>query len=530
MFSRKFLDFIPKKTPQVSKKTQPLVKRQNPSSSMLSKASPKSSGYRSLLTKADLPPNVLAAQYAVRGPLVVRAVQIEKALKKGEKFPFSRVTYCNIGNPHDLGQPPISFFRQVLSLVENPASIDDAGYHVAPDARRRAQFMANNIGGGTGSYSSSRGLDIVREDVASFIMARDGRTETSTGSRYSIPENIFLSDGASPSVSRVLQMLIRSPVDGIMIPIPQYPLYSATISLLGGTQLQYYLDEAKGWALSVEELERSFAASVAQGNVPRALVVINPGNPTGQVLPKENMMEIIRFCYSKGIVLLADEVYQENVYFKEEKPFHSFKKVKHEMGPEFADLELFSFHSVSKGFIGECGKRGGYVEMDGICEEVKEEYYKLSSINLCPNVLGQLMVSLMVNPPKPGDESFDDFVRERDEVYSSLQRRAKLVVNTLNKLPGVKCNPAEGAMYAFPTIEFPPNAIKAAEAKDMLPDVFYCHELLESTGICSIPGSGFGQAPDTYHIRLTFLPREQHMTDMLAALTRFHVDFMNKYK
>jgi alanine transaminase len=228
--------------------------------------------------------------------------------------------------------------------------------------------------------------------------------------------------------------------------------------------------------------------------------------------------------------LLADEVYQENVYFKESKPFHSFKKVKHEMGPEYADLELFSFHSVSKGFIGECGKRGGYVEMDGIAQDVMDEYYKLSSINLCPNVLGQLMVSLMVNPPKPGDESFDDFVRERDEVYHSLQRRAKLVVSTLNSLPGVKCNQADGAMYAFPTIEFPQKALDAAANKKQLPDVFYCHELLETTGICAIPGSGFGQAPGTHHIRLTFLPREQHMTDMLANLTKFHKDFMAKYQ
>jgi alanine transaminase len=456
-------------------------------------------------------------------------VEIEKALKKGEKFPFSRITYCNIGNPHDLGQPPITWFRQVLSLVENPVSIEDAGYHVSSDARRRAALMKANIGGGTGAYSSSRGLDIVREDVATFIMNRDGRTETSTGGRYAIPENIFLSDGASPSVARVLQLLIRSSVDGIMIPIPQYPLYSATISLLGGSQLQYYLDESKGWALTATELERCYETSVAHGRIPRALVVINPGNPTGQVLPLENMKEIIHFCLSKDVVLLADEVYQENVYFKDIKPFYSFKQVKHMMGPEYSKLELFSFHSVSKGFIGECGKRGGYVEMDGIAQDVMDEYYKLSSINLCPNVLGQLMVSLMVNPPKPGDESFDQFVAERDEVYSSLQRRAKLVVNTLNSLPGVTCNSAEGAMYAFPKIDFPPKALAAAQAKNQPMDAFYCNQLLENTGICSIPGSGFGQAPDTWHVRFTFLPREQHMTDMLQALSKFHISFMQKY-
>lgn len=390
--------------------------------------------------------------------------------------------------------------------------------------------MKANIGGGTGAYSSSRGLDIVREDVVNFIMARDGHTTSSTGARYTTSENIFLSDGASPSVSRVLQMLIRSSIDGIMIPIPQYPLYSATIALLGGSQLQYYLDESKGWALSYDELERCYDEAVAHGRIPRALVVINPGNPTGQVLPIENMREVIRFCHEKDVVLLADEVYQENVYYKDTKPFHSFKKVKHEMGPEYANLELFSFHSVSKGFIGECGKRGGYVEFDGIGQDINDEYYKLASINLCPNVLGQLMVSLMVRPPKPGDESFELFAHERDEIYNSLQRRAKLVVSTLNSLPGVTCNPADGAMYAFPSIEFPPKALEAAAAKKQLADVFYCHELLENTGICAIPGSGFGQKPGTWHIRLTFLPREQHLTDTLVALTKFHKEFMAKYQ
>lgn len=428
-----------------------------------------------------------------------------------------------------MGQPPISWFRQVLSLIENPVSLNDIGYHVSPDARRRARYMSQNIGGGTGAYSSSRGLDIVREEVAQFICARDGRTETCTNSRYSIPENIFLSDGASPSVSRVLQMLIRGPVDGIMIPIPQYPLYSATIALLGGSQIQYYLDESNGWALSLEELERSYSESVARGYNPRALVVINPGNPTGQVLPKENMEQIIDFCLRNDIVLLADEVYQENVYFKDTKPFHSFKKIKDDMGPNYSKLELFSFHSVSKGFLGECGKRGGYVEMDGIAQEIKDEYYKLCSINLCPNVLGQLMVSLMVKPPKPGDESYEDFVLERNNVYDSLKRRAKLVVDTLNQLPEVKCNSAEGAMYAFPSIQMPVNSILAAQQKNMLPDAFYCSELLEQTGICIIPGSGFGQREGTYHVRLTFLPREQHMTDMLASLTKFHNEFMKKY-
>lgn len=133
------------------------------------------------------------------------------------------------------------------------------------------------------------------------------------------------------------------------------------------------------------------------------------------------------FCFRKHIVLMADEVYQENVYVKD-KPFVSFKKVLFEMGSKYSDnLELASFHSVSKGFIGECGKRGGYMELVNFDADVKAEVYKLASIGLCPNTIGQLVVDLMVNPPKEGEESYPLYKKERDAIYDSLRRRANLL-------------------------------------------------------------------------------------------------------
>lgn len=372
-------------------------------------------------------------------------------------------------------------------------------------------------------------MDIVREEIAKFIARRDGRSHSSSP-LYSDPSSIFLSDGASPSVQRCLQLLIRpNSGDAIMIPIPQYPLYSATITLLGGNQADYFLDEGRGWSMTPVELKRAYDAARAAGKNPRALVVINPGNPTGQCLSSDDIRGIIEFAHERGLVLLADEVYQENVYIKDRRPFVSFKSVKHAMGPNYADLELMSFHSVSKGFVGECGKRAGYVEFDGISEEVREQYYKLASINLCPNVLGQVLLSLMVRPPAAGEPSYDLYVQQRDEIYSSLKRRAQLVTSTMNTMAGITCNNAEGAMYAFPKISLPAKAIETARSRKIAPDLLYCLELLDSTGICVVPGSGFGQQEGTFHFRTTFLPQEAQLKSVLTEFKKFHASFLDRY-
>ena len=122
------------------------------------------------------------------------------------------------------------------------------------------------------------------------------------------PNDIFLTDGASPAVHMMMQLLIGSENDGILCPIPQYPLYSASITLHGGTHISYYLDEETGWALEISELENQLKTARSRGVNVKALVVINPGNPTGRVLAEANQREIVEFCRKEGLVLLADEV------------------------------------------------------------------------------------------------------------------------------------------------------------------------------------------------------------------------------
>lgn len=363
----------------------------------------------------------------------------------------------------------------------------------------------------------------MRQEIADFINSRDGVTDAT-------PEHIFLTDGASPAVRLSLNALIRDSRDCILVPIPQYPLYSASIQLLGGTLLPYELDEDEGWALSVASLKGAVAKARAEGKAVRGLVFINPGNPTGQTLSADNLKALIKFAHDEGVVLMADEVYQENIY-QSERPFVSARKCLSEMGAPYKDsVELLSFHTVSKGTGGECGLRGGYVEMHNLHPGAVEELYKVCSINLSPNSVGQIAMSCLVNPPKQGDPSFTIWKREREAELASLERRAKMVAAAFNALEGVSCTPVEGAMYAFPRIRLPAKAVAAAKAAGKSPDVFYCLKLVEATGISTVPGSGFGQKEGTLHLRTTILPREPAMADFCQRFERFHKAFMAEYK
>ena len=490
------------------------------------------SAYPKTLNYETLPESIKAAKYAVRGEVVIRAAEHSAALEAGESRPFDSVIECNIGNPQALDQKPITFHRDVLALtsaphlLENPSIVDA----FAPDVIARARAYMAAIPTGTGAYSHSKGVPYIRQEVARFIEERDHGVKCS-------PENLWLTDGASPAVQMGLRLCIRDAKDAILVPYPQYPLYTAAIALLGGTAVPYYLDEETNWGLPAQSLHDAVAQAKAQGLHVRALAVINPGNPTGGVLASADQRAIIDLCVREGIVLMADEVYQENIW-KPGGEFRSFKAVAAEAGAISADptdaagsaLQLMSFHSVSKGFLGECGRRGGYVEMVGIEQGVMDEAYKLASVSLCSNLSGQVMVGLMVNPPKKGDASYEQYTSERDGILASLKRRAVKLSAALCEMEGVSCAAPEGALYVFPQITLPAKAVEAAEAAGKAPDAFYCLELLDATGIVVVPGSGFGQKEGTWHFRTTILPQEDEIDAVVERMAKFHADFMAKYK
>jgi len=422
-------------------------------------------------------------EYAVRGPIPRRAAELRKQ--------GMETIACNIGNPQALGQKPITFFRQVLSLIEEPARIGrerkiNAFYKKKPGSFTNfeerdfvsdyvldyAENILSRMDAGIGAYTDSSGPAFIKESVARYIDARDG-VDSSRG-KPANPDNVFLTDGASEAVRHVLELLITDERDGIMIPIPQYPLYSATIKKCGGTQVDYYPDEDAGWIFDRSVLEESLAAAEKKGVRVKAIVVINPGNPTGAVLDENSIKEMIEFAGEHGIIIIADEVYQENMYGTE---FHSFAKV---LGT--GDVPLMSLHSISKGFYGECGHRGGYLEVrnaprvEGTDVSFVDVINKQASVALCSNTVGQMLMYLMLNPPEPGSDPYRQYIGERQFILNELSEKATMIRNGFNEMDGVECFGRTGALYLFPRLNKLPKGTN---------DFDYCMNLLEATGLCT---------------------------------------------
>ncbi|XP_072306802.1 alanine aminotransferase 2-like [Eucyclogobius newberryi] len=476
-----------------------------------------------VLTLESMNPNVKKVEYAVRGPIVQRAVQLEKELREGAKKPFTEVIRANIGDAHAMGQKPITFLRQVLALCAYPDLLEDNKF--PEDAKQRARRILGACGGQSiGAYSASPGIECVRQDVARYIEKRDGGIPSN-------PDNIYLSTGASDAIVTMLKLMIcgeGAGRTGVMISIPQYPLYSAALADLGAVQINYYLDEDKCWSLDLKELKRAVDEARKHCN-PRAICIINPGNPTGQVQSRECIEEVIRFAKEEHLFLMADEVYQDNVYADGCK-FHSFKKVLFEMGPEYSStVELASFHSTSKCYMGECGFRGGYMEIINMDPEVKAQLTKLVSVRLCPPVPGQALLDLVVNPPQSDEPSHGTFIKERSAVLAALAEKARMTGEMFNTIPGITCNPVQGAMYTFPRISLPQKAIDKAKEEGKVPDMYYCMRLLEEEGICLVPGSGFGQREGTYHFRMTILPPAEKLKIVLEKIKTFHLRFIKEF-
>ncbi len=459
--------------------------------------------------------NVIDLEYAVRGPIPQRAAILKQQGKK--------IIPCNIGNPQALGQKPITFYRDVLSLLENPSLIKKEKYlsenpingltSISNYAIEVSENLLQKMETGLGAYTDSKGHFFIRESIARFIDRRD-EIDSSKMDIQSNPDNIFLTDGASEGAKAILELLITDKNDGIMIPIPQYPLYSATIKRCGGTQINYYPDEDNDWALNKEILEDSLQKAKANNINVKAIVVINPANPTGAILDSDSIMQVIDFAENNDLAIIADEVYQENLYGGK---FVSFAKA---VG--YRKIALFSLHSVSKGYYGECGQRGGYLEVRNApkISNTKIPFidllFKLSSVNLCSNTIGQALVYLMVNPPQIGTDAYDTFNSEKSMILNDLFNKATLIRNSFKEMEGVECFGKIGALYLFPRLNKLPIGTN---------DFDYCMNLLEKTGLCVVNGLGFGQREGTHHLRIAFLPS----VELLESVLPTWIDFHNRY-
>ncbi|CAF1292350.1 unnamed protein product [Rotaria sordida] len=368
----------------------------------------------------NLNPRVIAIKYAIRGPIAIRAAEIDQQLKKGDhNFPFDHLIRANAGDCHaSYNQIPITYIRQFIAGCSYPPFMETPDF--PSDIKCKVESLMSVCGGRSlGSYTEASGIFAIRQDVADYIHRRDGYSSN--------PEDIYLCDGATNGIRTVLKLIMNNDLkkpSGVMTPIPQFPLYSATLSEYGAYEIEYYLDEDNNWALNTEELERALN-NERDICVPRCIVVINPGNPTGQVLSRENIEDVIRFAYKHKLFILADEVYQDNVYLSCSK-FYSFKKILMDLGSPYNEMEMVSFHSASKGWYGECASRGGYYELINVDKDVRMQLNKLIS-PVCSTSWGQAIMDAIVNPPKEGEPSYKLYEKERSDVLNRLREKASLV-------------------------------------------------------------------------------------------------------
>ncbi|CAL6048054.1 Alanine_aminotransferase [Hexamita inflata] len=293
-------------------------------------------------------------------------------LKNGTA-PFKKLTRCNMGNPCGVGQKEITVVRQLIAACLSP-EIRESDL-IPEDVKARANVILSGCpGGNSGSYCATEGIEPIRVGVAEYITKRDG---------YKCDHNsIILTNGATEAILSILRPIIRSKYDAILIPRPGFPMYNAAISYYGGAEVSYDLDEDNNWGFSLAALESALDECKVRGLVPRCIVLTNPSNPTGTVQTYQDIQNIIEFAYKNSMMVIADQVYQHNIYEVESYPFISCRKVMLDLNKQgkCQGLELVSINSVSKSCYGECGRRGGYWQYENLDQKVVSQLLDIVSL------------------------------------------------------------------------------------------------------------------------------------------------------
>ncbi|KAJ1195041.1 hypothetical protein NDU88_004324 [Pleurodeles waltl] len=479
-------------------------------------------GQGKVLTLERLHPRITDLRVPAMENVLKRAADIKQELALGVQKPFQELIPCYSEAVHSVGQKPITFIRQVAAVCAFPELLNSDS--LPEDVKHRARSLLEELIGGTiGGYNVEYSIRNLPTKVAQYIERRDGGVPAS-------PNNVIISVGATSAILSTMSFIVTEEDPrrtGVMVCGPLRPVYRDAIVHCGALKVECLLNEEEGWALDVGEIRRSLYKARTHCT-PKVLCIANPGNPTGHVQSRRCIEEVIRLAADENLLLFADEVNQDAV-FAPGSQFHSFKKVLLEMGqPHSEDVQLISFHSISSAAFGEGALRGAYFEFINIDKEVME-YLHLNAFFGHPPVLGMIALDLMLHPPMPGDPSHDTFVAERQQVLDKLAKQARLAEEILNQGSGIHCNPIQGAMYAFPRIEIPEKAVKMAQTQGLEPDVFFCRQLLDKTGIIVAPGSDFGQAEGTHHIRITLFEPLEKLRMVLTSIKDFHRTFLLEY-
>ncbi|WP_309474825.1 aminotransferase class I/II-fold pyridoxal phosphate-dependent enzyme [Dissulfurirhabdus thermomarina] len=299
------------------------------------------------------------------------------------------------------------------------------------------------------------------------------------------PYEILVTNGASEAIDFALSALVNKG-ENVLVPSPGYPLYNALLSRLIGEARPYALDEANGWQPDVDHMARQIDERT------RAIVLINPNNPTGAVYSEETLRQVIALARAHNLVLLSDEIYDQLIL--NSKPHISPAA----LDPE---LPIITFNGLSKCYLAP-GFRIGWAVVSGapeLVEDYTEAMRKMARARLCASHPKQFAIPSALE----GDQT------HIQEAVSKLRRRRDLTVERLNAIPGISCQRPDGAFYAFPRLEVP------------VYDKDFAIDLIRETGVVVVHGSGFGTLPRTPHFRMVFLPPEDVLSEAFDRLESF---------
>ncbi len=384
--------------------------------------------------------------YDVRGPIVEAARRMEE---EGHK-----IIKLNIGN-----LAPFGF---------------DAPEEIQQDMIRHLPSSAG--------YSDSKGIFAARKAVMHYTQE--------LGVQGVTLDDIYMGNGASDVISTSVNALLNEG-DELLIPAPDYPLWTAVTSLSGGVPVHYVCDEAKGWMPDLADIRSKITPRT------RGIVVINPNNPTGVAYSRELLQGIVDIAREHDLVIFADEVYDKVLY---DDTVHTA------LASLSTDVLTLTFNSLSKSYR-SCGYRAGWMVLSGnkaAAKDYIEGLTMLANIKLCANVPGQWAVQTALG----GYQSINDLVKEGGR----LRRQRDLAYELITAIPGVSCVKPQAALYMFPRLD--PAIYPIADDRQ------FFLEVLKETKVMLVQGTGFNY-PDTQHFRLVFLPHEDDLRVAVARLAKF---------
>jgi alanine-synthesizing transaminase len=340
------------------------------------------------------------------------------------------------------------------------------------------------------AYSDSKGIFAARKAIMQYCQEK--------GIQGVALDDVYTGNGVSELIVLSMNALLNDG-DEVLVPAPDYPLWTAAVSLSSGTPVHYLCDESQDWAPDLNDLRKKITPRT------KAIVVINPNNPTGAIYSKEVLLEITKIAREHGLILFADEIYDKMLYDAE----------KHvSLASLSTDVVTITFNGLSKNYR-SCGYRAGWMVVSGDKEMVRdyiEGLNMLSSMRLCANVPGQYAIQTALG----GYQSINDLVAEGGR----LARQRDLAWKLITDIPGVTCVKPKSALYLFPKLD--------SEMYPIEDDQQFVAELLKEEKVLLVQGSGFNWGkPD--HFRVVFLPHEDVLKEAIGRLARFLERYRNKH-